>query len=109
MESTNVRVTGTMLLNQDYNNSNICIWGYPQEVSGSGKEFKLKTTDNKNIPVIMTEPIGEYLNNLIQIRGQFDGRRIEAASYSQFLPEMTEDFDANSYNECVNLLNSQKK
>ena len=33
MESTNVRVTGTMLLNQDYNNSNICIWGYPQEVS----------------------------------------------------------------------------
>jgi len=79
------------------------------QVSGSGKEFKLKTTDNKNIPVIMTEPIGEYLNNLIQIRGQFDGRRIEAASYSQFLPEMTEDFDANSYNECVNLLNSQKK
>jgi len=43
----------------------------------------------------MTEPIGEYLNNLIQIRGQFDGRRIEAASYSQFLPEMTEDFGEN--------------
>ena len=40
----------------------------------------------------MSEPLGEYLNNLIQIRGQFDGRRIEATSYSQFLPEMTEDF-----------------
>ena len=62
------------------------------QLSSNGKEFKLQTTDKKKIPVVMNEPFGEYIDNLIQIRGRFDGRRIEAESYSQFLPEMTEDF-----------------
>ena len=40
----------------------------------------------------MREPAGEYMNGLIEVRGQFDGRKINASTYLQFLREMTEDF-----------------
>lgn len=52
----------------------------------------LKTTDQKQIPVFLPEPVGEYLDGIVQIRGKFDGQKIQAKSYNIILPELSEDF-----------------
>jgi hypothetical protein len=36
--------------------------------------------------------IGEHLDGMVQIRGKFDGQRIQAESYNLLLPELTRDF-----------------
>lgn len=83
----------------------------------------LKTTDQKQIPVVLPEPVGEYLDGVVQIRGKFDGQKIQAMSYNMILPELSEDFgkfylkqlksfsnkafsvvDDASYNETVKIL-----
>lgn len=54
--------------------------------------FTLKTTDQKQIPVVLRKPIGEYLDGPIQIRGKFDGQKIQALSYSMILADISGDF-----------------
>ena len=61
-------------------------------MSSNGKEFTLKATDGKRIPVILREPIGEYIEGLVEVRGHFDGRKLNASNYMQFLREAAEDF-----------------
>lgn len=40
----------------------------------------------------MAEPLSEYLDGLIQVRGRFDGQRIQCLSYNQLLNEISQDF-----------------
>ncbi|XP_046656664.1 uncharacterized protein LOC124349822 [Daphnia pulicaria] len=101
---SSIRVIGTMLLAREYDNEDVCIMGYPQEVASNGRQFMLKTTDQKSIQVVLSQPIGEHLDGMVQIRGKFDGQRIQAESYNLLLPELTRDFDDNTYNEAVKFL-----
>nr|CAH0111512.1 unnamed protein product [Daphnia galeata] len=98
------RVIGTMLLAHEYDNQDICVMGYPQDIAHNGRQFMLKTTDQKNIQVVLSQPIGEHLEGLVQVRGMFDGQRIQAESYNLLLPETFADFDDSSYNEAIRLL-----
>ena len=84
------------------------------QIAHNGRQFMLKTTDQKNIQVVLSQPvrklfeihlqhksklcikcscqIGEHLEGLVQVRGMFDGQRIQAESYNLLLPELTRDF-----------------
>lgn len=62
------------------------------QLAKSGREFTLKTTDGKKVQVSLQEPVGEYLDGLVEVRGSFDGRRLAAEHYQPFLREMSDDF-----------------
>jgi hypothetical protein len=95
------------------------------QIAHNGRQFMLKTTDQKNIQVVLSQPvrklfeihlqhksklcikcscqIGEHLEGLVQVRGMFDGQRIQAESYNLLLPEISSDFG-----ECELLKNYMK-
>lgn len=113
---SSVRILGEMLLSHKYDNVGICIMGYSQDVrvqnvcnsslikeftdvlrslfqmKTNSKQFMLKTTDGKSVPVNMSRPIDECLDGLLQIRGIFDGQKIQGQSYNHLLKEICEDF-----------------
>ena len=62
------------------------------QVDKNSRQFQLRTTDQKQITVVLSEPLGEYLDGVIQIRGRFDGQRIQAHSYNVLLPDVAADF-----------------
>lgn len=66
-------------------------------MSKNNRQFTLKTTDHKQIPVTLAEPVGEYLDGMIQIRGKYDGQRIQAITYNMLLPELCTDFGKFSF------------
>lgn len=67
----------------------------------------LKTTDQKQIPVYLAEPVGEYLDGIIQIRGKFDGKNIQAVSYNMILPDQSEDFGKLYLNQFKSFFNTK--
>ncbi|KAI9557626.1 hypothetical protein GHT06_017454 [Daphnia sinensis] len=106
--TSTVRVLGTMLLTHEYDHKDICVMGYPQEIANNSRQFTLKTTDQKHIQVVLSQPIAEHLEGMVQVRGKFDGQRIQAQSYNMLLPELAADFDDNTYNEAVKILRSNE-
>lgn len=58
----------------------------------NSKQFTLKTTDGKNIVTIMSRPMDECVDGLVQIRGQYDGQKIQAQGYTHLIPEISSDF-----------------
>jgi len=106
--AASVRVLGEMLLRQEYNQTKVCVWGHIEDLAKSGREFTLKTTDGKKVQVSLQEPVGEYLDGLVEVRGSFDGRRLAAEHYQPFLREMSDDFDCETYNEAVRILRSAR-
>ncbi|XP_013776804.1 replication protein A 14 kDa subunit-like [Limulus polyphemus] len=84
----------------------ICILGTVVQIDNSGKSFKMKSSDNQVITVIMEEPLGELLQGVIEVEGVVHNpKAVVCKRYFMFPQEAAEEFDINLHNEAVKLVN----
>ncbi|XP_031556473.1 replication protein A 14 kDa subunit-like [Actinia tenebrosa] len=94
------RVNASML--RQYAGRLVCLVAKISEINNTGTELKVLTSDDKTIHVILSEPLEEALQGVIEIigRAEKDGT-ISAQRLISY--NGSEEFDMNLYNEAVKL------
>ncbi|XP_055328840.1 uncharacterized protein LOC129581661 [Paramacrobiotus metropolitanus] len=88
----------------------VSIIGTVEQVDQSGRNFKLRSTDNQLITVRMREPLNEAIQGLIEVDGQVGGfNSIDCHRYVLFenfaidAPSLSQNFDPETYNVAVKI------
>ncbi|CAN7998406.1 unnamed protein product [Ixodes hexagonus] len=101
-----MRVNGNLLSN--YQRQTVCLLGRVLQSDINGMSLKLESPDKQVVQVIMKKPIQEPLEGLLEVVGELTAKlAVVCHSYVLFPP--SENFDMETYNQVVELINKHKE
>lgn len=103
-----MRVNGNLL--SSYQRQTVCLLGRVLQSEVSGMSLKLESPDKQVVQVIMKKPIEEPLEGLLEVVGEVTAKlAVVCHSYVLFPPGMSQNFDMETYNRLVELMNERKE
>ncbi|XP_011876709.1 PREDICTED: uncharacterized protein LOC105566917 [Vollenhovia emeryi] len=80
------------------------VLGRITEKSSDGMNAEITTTDDAQINVTFPEPLDSNASGYIEVRGTVKSKStMSCGNFVCFAPDVTKDFDVNSYNTMVNM------
>lgn len=95
------RVNASML--SQYSGRLVCLVGNVTEISSTGREIKLMTSDQKIVRVNLADPLDEQLQGAVEVIGKVE--RDFSLSGQRIVPYSV-DFDLNLYGEALSIISN---
>lgn len=104
-ESAKRRINGSLMGN--FVGKAVCLLGKAGMIDSSGRSFQLTTSDDQKVTVRLQEPFQDLIHDLIEVHGNVVNRtEILCSSFVLFPESASKDFDLESYDKAVRMMNS---
>lgn len=97
-----VRVNGALL--PTYTGKPVCLAGTVEQVDSSGSSLMVRASDGKMVKVILSNPLMDAVEGMIEVFGTGQGQQIYCDTYLTFPQMPANDFDAELYDDLLKIM-----
>ncbi|XP_064455611.1 replication protein A 14 kDa subunit-like [Ornithodoros turicata] len=100
-----MRVNGNLL--PRYQRKTVFLLGRVLQSDPKGMSFKIESSDNQVIQVILKSPLQEPVEGFVEVEGEVTAKNaILCSDYVLLSPSVTEKFDMATYNKVIEVIHA---